>query len=239
MSSAFRESVLVIGASGRTGRFVLRYLASAAVPAIACVRNAARVPAEPLLAATEIAVADLTQPQRLAPLIERAAHVIYLAGSERKRLSAGAWQLEIDSLSACVDLAQRSGLPGRWIQMGYSGHESRLPANWAETRWREMKLAADEVLAASTLNYFVLRTGLLTEPVGGEPRVLVSQQQDLPSAELPHNVAAFLLTGVALAGAAPRAAATVRLQIAGATLHGAVQSFARLRTDRMPARVAL
>lgn len=239
MAAQFRESILVIGAGGRTGRFVLRYLASAAVPVIGCVRNAARVPAEPLLAAVEVAVADLTQPHQLAPLIERAAHVIYLAGSERKRLSAGAWQLEIDSLSACIEIAQRTGLPGRWLQLGYSGHDSRLPSSWAETRWREMKLAADEVLSASTLNYFVLRTGQLTDAVSGEPRVLVSQQQDLPNAELPHNVAAFLLTGAALAGTAPRASATVRLQIAGATLHGAVQSFARLRSDRMPMRAAL
>ena len=159
-TTSVRDSILLVGASGRTGRYVLRYLCNASVPVIACVRSADRLASEPSLARAEVAFANVEQPHTLAPLIERAAHVIYLAGGNRRGLSPGAWQLEVDALSGCLELAKRSGLPGRWISVGYSGSDQRTGATtWAETRWRDLKLAADEVIAASGVNYFVLRTG--------------------------------------------------------------------------------
>ena len=226
-----RDAILLIGASGRTGRFVLRYLCAASVPVIACVRSADRLAAESRLASAQIAVADLERPYTLVPLIERAAHVIYLAGGDRRSLAPGAWQLEIDSLAACVEAAQRSGLPGRWISVGYAGAVQRGSASWAETRWRELKVAAEEVVTSSGLNYFLLRTGRITDPVSDEPRVGVSQQAAVPDAELPCNALGFLLVGAALAGAASRARATVRLNPAGVRLQSAVDAFGRLHPD--------
>ena len=175
-------------------------------------------------------LANLEQPHTLAPLIERAAHVIYLAGGDRRGLSPGAWQLEIDSLSGCLELASRAGLPGRWISVGYSGSE-RTGATWAETRWRELKHAADDVIAASGVNYFVLRTGLIAAPISTEPRVGVAQDSAAADAQIPCNALAFLLTGAALAGATNRSHATVRLDPNGLRLQSAVQAFARLRPD--------
>ena len=165
-TTSVRDSILLVGASGRTGRYVLRYLCNASVPVIACVRSADRLASEPSLAPAEVVFANVEQPHTLAPLIERAAHVIYLAGGNRRGLSPGAWQVEVDGLSDCLELAKRSGLPGRWISVGYSGSDQRTGATtWAETRWRELKRAADEVIAASGVNYFVLRTGLIAAPV--------------------------------------------------------------------------
>jgi hypothetical protein len=157
--------------------------------------------------------------------------VIYLAGGDRKGLSPGAWQLEIDSLSGCLELARRAGLPGRWISVGYSGSHQRSAATWAETRWRELKHAADDVIAASGVNYFVLRTGLITAATSTEPRVSVTQDSAAADAQLPCNALAFLLTGVVLAGATSRSHATVRLDPNGVKLQSAVQAFARLRAD--------
>ena len=116
--------------------------------------------------------ANVEQPHTLAPVIERAAHVIYLAGASRRGLSPGAWQVEVDGLSGCLELAKRAGLPGRWISVGYSGSGRCTGATWAETRWRR-KLAADEVIASSGVNYFVLRTGLITSAIDTEPRVSI------------------------------------------------------------------
>lgn len=233
---SFRDSVLVIGASGRTGSYVLRYLCSAAVPTIACVRRPERLPSDSRVRLAEVAVANLEQPHTLAPLIDRAAHVVYLAGSDRKSLAAGAYQLEVDSLAACVEIAQRGGFQGRFIYVGYSGHEQRKAGSWAETRWREMKLAAEDVIAASDLNYFVLRTGRVTAQVSGEPRVGVSQVSAAPEAELPCNALAFMLTGVAMAGAARRSCATVRIDSGGSRLQQAVQGFGRLRSEGLAQR---
>lgn len=227
-----RESILVIGASGRTGVFATRYLCAAAVPVIASVRRAERFPAEPLLARAEVAVANLERPDTLAPLIERAAHIIYVAGCERRSLSPGAWQLEIDALSACLEAARRSGFGGRWIYVGYSGAGLRGSATWTETRWRELKAEAEQAIVSSTLNYFVLRTGRVTGPVSVEPNVSVTQQQGTsPDAELPCNVLGFLVAGVALAGATHRAKVTVQLDARGVKLQDAVHMFGRLRTD--------
>jgi uncharacterized protein YbjT (DUF2867 family) len=226
-----RESILVVGASGRTGTYVLRYLAAASVSTLAGVRRADRIPAERRAPSVEIVEASLESPYSLMPALERAAHVIYVAGSDRRSLSPGAWQLEVECLSSCLELAQRSGLPGRWVYVGFSG-EQRGGATWAEARWRELKLAAEDAVTGSGLNYFVLRTGRVTEPINDEPRVALSQRTaPAPGAELPCNVLAFLLTGAALGGATPRTRVTIGLDTAGVRLQPAVQAFSRLRGD--------
>lgn len=230
-TTGFRESVLLIGASGRTGRAVLRYLSAASVPVIACVRRADRLP-EPRAASVEVAVANLEHPHTLAPLIERAAHVIYLAGGDRRSLSPGAWQLEVETLAAGLEMARRADLPGRWIYVGYSGAEQRGGTTWAEARWRELKVAAEEAITGSGVNYFILRTGVVSEAVSAEPRVTLSQSPaPAPGAEIPCNALGFLLTGAALAGATHRARTLVRVDPAGVNLQAAVQAFSRLRTD--------
>jgi len=229
--TSLRDSILLVGASGQTGRYVLRYLCAASVPVIACVRSADRLASEPSLASAEIVFANVEQPDTLAPWIQRAAHVIYLAGGDRRGLSPGAWQLEVEGLSGCLELARRAGLPGRWISVGYSGSVQRTGATWAETRWRELKLAADDVIAASGVNYFVLRTGLITAPVSTDPRVSMAQHSAAADAELPCNALAFLLTGAALAGATNRSRVTVRVDPHGLKLQSAVRAFSRLRQD--------
>jgi uncharacterized protein YbjT (DUF2867 family) len=234
-TTSVRDSILLVGASGRTGRYVLRYLYNASVPVIACVRSADRLASEPSLPPAEFVFANVEQPHTLAPFIERAAHVIYLAGANRRGLSPGAWQLEVDGLSGCLELARQSGLPGRWISVSYSGSDRRTGgASWAETRWRELKLAADEVIAPSGVNYFVVRTGRIAAPVSTEPRVSMTQNSAAaPDAELPCNSLAFLLTGAALSGAANRSRVTVRLDPHGLTLQSAVQAFRLLREDSL------
>jgi len=229
--TSLRDSILLVGASGQTGRYVLRYLCAASVPVIACVRSADRLASESSLASAEIVFANVEQPDTLAPWIQRAAHVIYLAGGDRRGLSPGAWQLEVEGLSGCLELARRAGLPGRWISVGYSGSVQRTGATWAETRWRELKLAADDVIAASGVNYFVLRTGLITAPVSTDPRVSMAQHSAAADAELPCNALAFLLTGAALAGATNRSRVTVRVDPHGRKLQSAVRAFSRLRQD--------
>jgi hypothetical protein len=87
------------------------------------------------------------------------------------------------------------------------------------------------VVAASGVNYFVLRTGAITAPISTEPRVSIAQRSAAAGAQLPCNALAFLLTGVALAGATNRSSATVRLDPNGLKLQSAVQAFARLRPD--------
>lgn len=230
-TTSSRDSILLIGASGRTGRYVLRYLCAASVPVIACVRSAGRLAAEPSLASAEIVLADVERPHTLAPLMERAAHVIYLAGVDRKGLLPGAWQLEVEGLTSCLELAKRVDLPGRWISVGYSGSDQRPGANWSEKRWRELKRAGEDAIAASGNNYFVLRTGLITEAVSTGPRVSIAQDFAVADAELPCNVLAFLLTGAALAGARSCSRVTVRLDPNGYSLQSAIQGFSRLRED--------
>jgi uncharacterized protein YbjT (DUF2867 family) len=230
-TTSVRDSILLVGASGRTGRYVLRYLCAASVPVIACMRNTDRLASASSLASAEVVFADVEQPHTLAPLIERAAHVIYLAGGNRRGLSPGAWQVEVDGLSDCLQLAKRADLPGRWISVGYSGSNQRTGATWAETRWRELKRAADEVIAASGVNYFVVRTGLISAPASTELGVSITQSSAVADAELPCNSLAFLLAGAALSGATSRSRVTVRLDPHGLTLQSAVQAFRLLRQD--------
>lgn len=233
MATPARDSILVVGATGRTGSFVLRYLCAASAPVIACVRREDRLPVEPRMAAAEIAVCNLEQPGTTFPLIDRAAHVVWLAGSERRSLSPGAWQLEVEALGTCLEHAKACGFNGRWIYVGHSAPDQRGGASWAESRWRELKIEAEQTIETSGLNYFILRTGRITGMVVDEPRVTVTQKPPGTNddADLPCNVAAFLLTGVALAGATHHSKAIVRLERNGARLQEAVQAFGRLRGD--------
>jgi hypothetical protein len=114
--------------------------------------------------------------------------------------------------------------------VGYGGSDQRSGATWAETRWRELKRAADDVIVASGVNYFVLRTGRIAAPASTEPRVSMTQNS-VAGAELPCNSLAFLLTGAALSGAANRSHVTVRLDPHGLALQSAVQAFRLLRQD--------
>ena len=199
----------------------------------ACEARIALPPNRATLASAEVVIGNVEQPHTLAPLIERAAHVIYLAGVDRRGLLPGAWQLEVEGLSGCLELARRAGLPGRWISVGYSGSDRRTGPTWTETRWRELKLAAEDAIAASGVNYFVLRTGLIGPPVSTEPRVSIVQSSAAADAELPCNALAFLLTGVALVGATACSRVNVRLDPSGLKLQSAVQAFSRLRQDSL------
>ena len=115
--------------------------------------------------------------------------------------------------------------------MGYSGSDQRTGATWAETRWRELKRAAEEVIAASGVNYFVLRTGRITAAVGTDTRVSITQGSGAGDAELACNSLAFLLAGAALSGATICSRVTVRIDPRGLTLQSAVQAFRLLRQD--------
>jgi hypothetical protein len=115
--------------------------------------------------------------------------------------------------------------------VGYSGSDHRTGTSWAEIRWRELKIAADEVIAASDINYFVLRTGLIAAPTSTEPRVSITQEAVAADAALPCNALAFLLVGAALAGATDRSSVTVRVDPHGLRMQRAVQAFSRLRQD--------
>ncbi|MCS7100830.1 MAG: NAD(P)H-binding protein, partial [Burkholderiaceae bacterium] len=221
-----KDAILLIGASGRTGLSVWRYLCAAAVPVIACVRRRELLPPEPRLAAAEVVEADVEQPGAFAPLFERAAHVIYVAGAPRKSLSAGAWQVEVEGLAVCLVLAQRTAIRGRWIYVGHDGAEPAGTVTWAESRWRELKREAEQAVIASGVNYFILRTSRVTDLVHEEPRVVVSQPVGpAPEGEIPCNALALLLAGAALAGASPRARASVRVDPSGVPLQEAVEGF--------------
>lgn len=237
-TSNSRDAILVVGASGRTGLCTLRYLCATSIPVIAAVRRADRLPPEPRLQSAEVAVVNLEQFGALGPCIDRAVHVIYLAGSSRKSLSPGAWQVEVESLTATLEYAQRSGFQGRFIYVGHHAIDDR-GVTWSESRWRELKREAESLVAASDLNYVILRTGRVTDVVSQEPRVGVSQQPFAGDADLPCNVLAFLVTGAAIAGAVHRARVNVRVDAQGARLQDAVQGFTRLRADRAESTDAL
>ena len=126
----------------------------------------------------------------------------------------------------------KSDLPGRWISVSPSGSDQRTGASWAETRWRELKRAADEAIARERhVNYFILRTGLIAAPASTEARVSITQDSAAADAELPCNSLAFLLASAALSGATSRSRVTVRLDPRGLTLQSAVQAFRLLRQD--------
>ena len=100
------------------GPLVLRYLVPRQVPVIACVRSGIALSPNRRWHLPKLVLANVAA-TTLAPLMERAAHVIYLAGGDRRGLSPGAWQLEIDACQA-ASTRQRAGLPVDGFRLGYS-----------------------------------------------------------------------------------------------------------------------
>jgi len=143
---------------------------AAAVPVIACIRRANSLPAEPAVGAAEVALAkSSSDPNTIAPLIERAVHVIYRPASERRSLSPGAWQLEIDALSASLEIARRTGFDGRWIYVSYSGRRPTRQCHLGRNALARIEGGSEQAIAATNLNYFMLRTGRSFGPVTSEP----------------------------------------------------------------------
>jgi len=155
-------SILLIGASGRTGRLLAEKLHAAAIPFRALIRNAARDNEFRQLGATPF-VADLSSD--LSQAFEGAHTVVYAAGSAENEGEEQERLIDRDAVIKSVDYAKRLGVTRFVVVSALLAYQ---PERSPETlrHYSQMKREADDYVVASGLDYVVLRPGALTMEPG-------------------------------------------------------------------------
>jgi uncharacterized protein YbjT (DUF2867 family) len=139
-------------------------------------RSAAQFPTE-----VEVIRGDITKQETLAPAVEGASHIVFMAGvrSGRPATETQIKATEYDGTLNTVAVALRTGFRGRFLYMTSSGVAS--PSLWSvflnlykgnTLVWRRR---AEAQIRASGLDYTIIRAGILLSRPGGQRAVVVSQ----------------------------------------------------------------
>ena len=171
--------VLVAGASGRSGREVVKALAAAGYEVVPLVRNASRWRDVAERTSLRVVEADVTDAASLAPALRNVDDVVCDVGfvptfdADADRRAALA--VDRDGVVALVDAAEKARLPGRFVLVSslLTGAEAARRANLSYRMLNklgnvvEAKRAAEERLRASALDYVILRPGVFVDNAQG------------------------------------------------------------------------
>ena len=178
-TAAAPRRVLVAGASGRSGREVVKALAAAGYEVVPLVRNASRWRDVAERTSLRVVEADLTDAASLAPALQNVDDVVCDVGfvptfdADADRRAALA--VDRDGVVALVDAAEKARLPGRFVLVSslLTGAESARRANLSYRMLNklgnvvEAKRAAEDRLRASALDFVILRPGVFVDNAQG------------------------------------------------------------------------
>ncbi|AUV82694.1 3-beta hydroxysteroid dehydrogenase [Salinigranum rubrum] len=169
MNSTLPSKVLVAGASGRTGREILRELAGRSVEVRAMTRSADTADSLVADGADEVVVGDLLNPADARRALDGCDAVLFAAGSSLTtgltrpgRVVDGDGVLNLVDAAAAADV--RTFVFQSSIGVGASRRGMPLWARLVALRWtvRE-KTRAERALRESGLDYVVFRPGWMNE----------------------------------------------------------------------------
>jgi len=151
-------SILLIGASGRTGRLVAEKLHEAAVPFRAMLRSATKSEEFNRLGGSPV-IADLAGD--FSSAFASASTVIYAAGSAETEGADQERLIDRDAVIKSADFARQHGVGLLVVISALLAYEpERSPA--ALRHYAQMKRESDDYVIASGIGYLVLRPGALT-----------------------------------------------------------------------------
>ncbi|RFU49671.1 SDR family oxidoreductase [Paraburkholderia sp. DHOC27] len=182
-------SILLLGASGRTGRLIAEKLHAAAMPYRALIRNAAKRDEFVQLGATPV-IGDFTSD--LSQAFEGMQTVIYAAGSAESEGAEQERQIDRDAVIASADYAKRLGVRRLIVISALAAYDpEQAPA--ALRHYAQMKRESDDYVVASGLDYLVLRPGALTMDPGVGTIQITSDAASRHQALAREDVAAVVL----------------------------------------------
>ena len=155
-------NVLLIGASGRTGRSVAQRLHAEAIPFRALIRNAAKADDFHRLGA-DTAVADLTSD--FSHAFEGIDTVVYAAGSAETEGADKERLIDRDALIHAANYAKQRGVNRFLVVSALLAFDPERAPD-ALRHYAEMKQESDNYVIGSTLEYVVLRPGQLSSEPG-------------------------------------------------------------------------
>lgn len=181
VGGTLRDSpVVIIGGTRGTGLLIVRMLERAGVPVRVIARDVTR--ARTTLGAGPMVVpGDLTVASSLLRAVEGAGHVILTAGcrSGYPAREKSVRLTEYDGVVATLSACRNTEFHGRFMYMTSSGlHVPSLSARllnlWKGNtlKWR---VRAEHAIRASTLDYTIIRAGVLVNQPGGRHPIAVTQ----------------------------------------------------------------
>jgi uncharacterized protein YbjT (DUF2867 family) len=163
--------VLVVGATGRTGRLIIARLIERGVSVHALVRDAVRG-GELLPADVSQYVGDVRRSETLTePVAGARAMIIATCSSPDHGNEAEA----VDFFGTCHLIEQAAAADVKWVVFISSIHATR-PEHYQDVEPTSLgwKARAEEAIRSSGVPYCIVRPGWLTDGAGGEP-LAVSQ----------------------------------------------------------------
>jgi len=154
--------VLLIGASGRTGRSVAQKLHAAAMPFRALIRNAAKADEFHRLGA-DTAIADLASD--FSHAFEEIDAVVYAAGSAETEGAEQERLIDRDAVIHAANYAMQRGVDRFLVISALLAFDPEHAPD-ALRHYAEMKQESDNYVIASALKYVVLRPGQLSVEPG-------------------------------------------------------------------------
>jgi uncharacterized protein YbjT (DUF2867 family) len=156
--------VVVAGGHGKIGLRLLRLLAERGDRGRGLIRNPDHA-ADLEAAGAEPVVCDLEQEEDVAPFVEGADAVVFAAGAGPGSGAARKRTMDLGGALKLIDAAQANGI-GRYVIVSSIGAGRPNRASGAMRPYIEAKAEADEALAASGLDYTIVRPGGLTDEPG-------------------------------------------------------------------------
>jgi len=152
--------ILVAGAHGAVGRLVAARLVGSGHEVRGMVRDPAQAEQVRALGAQPV-VADLTRAATLPAAVAGSDAIVFAAGSKGKDLDG----VDRGGAMRLIDAAETAG-GGRFIMLSsfFAGHPAEGPEKIRP--YLHAKGAADEYLAASGLQFTIVRPGWLTDDAG-------------------------------------------------------------------------
>lgn len=186
--------VVVAGATGRTGRLVVRHLKAEGYEVRAMVRSLDK---GKQLLGSEVALvqADVTKPATLPPLVQGADFVVSAIGTGGK---AKPEDVDYGGSVALIDAAKAAGIK-KFIMVTSGGVTWKIhPINWFSGGVLKWKRKAELYLRASGLTHVIVRpNGGLTDDIAGTNKLTFTQSDNFGSSISRDDVAVVCVKALA------------------------------------------
>jgi uncharacterized protein YbjT (DUF2867 family) len=154
--------IVVVGASGRTGRLIVTELRKAGHEVVGTIRNAAHM-ADLLKAGVEVAMLDLatSPPGEIEHAFEGAGGVVFAAGSAEGESS----EIDRKGVQRTVRAAMKAHAR-RYVAISSLGASTPVPADFDTPEMKEYfaaKKSANRLVEKSSLHWTIIEPGELSE----------------------------------------------------------------------------
>lgn len=174
----------VVGATGGTGKWIVRELVDRGIPVVALVRNLEKAQ-ELLPANTQIVVGDVLQPTSLVEAIADCDVILCATGAAPGIDPTAPYRVDYEGTKNLVDLARTKGISQFILVSSLCVSQLWHPLNlfWLILVWKKQ---AEEYLRQSGVSYTIVRPGGLKDEDNINP-VLMASADSLFEGNIPRQ----------------------------------------------------